>query len=214
MSLQHSRSCPTIPAIFRTTNYVPGSLYFSRLILEGNFSAASTWLTNKTRQGLFKFTYIDSKTGKPVWEVLSEKHPPAREPPSSAFLQYPHNPLGHVDIGSEVVERVATRIQGSAGPTGADSAAWQSWLLRFGPASSNLREQFAALNGLLANRIRIGKLFATTLAQELQLFFETSSFPTKSSVSPSVSGTFTVFERFQCFQTFILQKVPNIKKNK
>eukprot|EP00957_Ditylum_brightwellii_P004942 376477-Ditylum_brightwellii.AAC.1 len=42
-------------------------------------------------------------------------------------------------------------MQGAAGPGGADSIAWQDWLLRFGAASRRLHGAVAAVARWLAN---------------------------------------------------------------
>jgi hypothetical protein len=56
-----------------------------------------------------------------------------------------------LDITEDVVEQVARRLSGSAGPGGSDAQAIQHWLLRFGGASGELRRAVAGLVEWMAN---------------------------------------------------------------
>eukprot|EP00957_Ditylum_brightwellii_P112147 8550659-Ditylum_brightwellii.AAC.1 len=49
------------------------------------------------------------------------------------------------------VEKVASHMQGTSGPGGVDSIAWQDWLLRFGEASWKFHKAVAHTTHWLAN---------------------------------------------------------------
>ena len=50
-----------------------------------------------------------------------------------------------------MVERVASKLSGAAGPGGTGAVELSNWLLRFGTASQMLREELASLTEWLAN---------------------------------------------------------------
>ena len=56
-----------------------------------------------------------------------------------------------MDITEDIVEQVARRLSGSAGPGGSDAQAIQQWLLRFGGASQELRRAVAKFVSWMAN---------------------------------------------------------------
>jgi hypothetical protein len=59
---------------------------------------------------------IDEKTGDSVAKVLASKHPEAKTPDVRHLPTYSEAPvLNDVDITSDVVEHVASRLTGSAG---------------------------------------------------------------------------------------------------
>jgi xanthine dehydrogenase molybdopterin-binding subunit B len=72
----------------------------------------------------------DDKTGDTVLDVLQSKHPAARVPDTSIMEEYNTLPdFVEIDITEEVVEKVAHRLTGSAGPGRSDLSALQHWLL-------------------------------------------------------------------------------------
>ena len=94
----------------------------------------------------------DEKTGKLVSDVLKDKHPNARVPEVSSLPTYPTTPeLRNIDITANHIETVAQRLSGSGGPSGTSSSTLQSWLLKFGSASAELRNATAELVDWLAN---------------------------------------------------------------
>jgi hypothetical protein len=87
--------------------------------------------------------------------VLRSKHPPLQEPTGigeDSFEPYGNlpNPV-YVDITAQMIETVAPRLSGSAGPGGVDSVDLQNWLLRFGKESLALQEEIAEWASWLAN---------------------------------------------------------------
>ena len=98
---------------------------------------------------------MDAMVGdKTFFQILQEKHPSQAVPPPEAFLSCDSLPfLEEVDVSASVIERVARKLHGSAGPSGSDSHRWQNWLLRYGAHSASLREAIASLTRAFANSI-------------------------------------------------------------
>ena len=76
-----------------------------------------------------------TKTGRPVHEVLAEKHPALRMPDpdgdaAAIFCQTEDPPdIVPADIGAETVAKIALKLHGSAGPGGTDAVDLRNWLL-------------------------------------------------------------------------------------
>jgi hypothetical protein len=107
-------------------------------------------LTNCSGGGVCQPDDLCSKSGRPVWQVLQEKHPALCNPVSvgdadGAFEPYPDLPAPIlVCITQDDVEAVSSRLSGAAGPGGTDAVELSNWLLRFG---------WAAYRALMANRL-------------------------------------------------------------
>jgi hypothetical protein len=54
-------------------------------------------------------------------------------------------------ITGDVVEKVASRLSGGAGPGGSDAVDLRNWLLRFGAESEALRDALAGICNMMAN---------------------------------------------------------------
>jgi hypothetical protein len=132
--------------------------YNSR-VLSGRLRSAVREITRRGDGGVLQPDSVCTKTGLPVLTVLREKHPPMRDPAPDlsdpdrgSFEPYedtPH-PLP-VAITDEVVENVAARLSGAAGPGGTDAVDLRNWLLRFGVESEQLRTTLASLTEWLCN---------------------------------------------------------------
>eukprot|EP00957_Ditylum_brightwellii_P146773 11173696-Ditylum_brightwellii.AAC.1 len=93
-----------------------------------------------------------SKTGKPVREVLLSKHPSSSQPPEEVLLVYDALPsFIDLDVTAAMVEKVATWMQGAAGPGRVNSIVWQDWLLQYGYASFKVQDAVANLTRGLSN---------------------------------------------------------------
>ena len=125
--------------------------------LSGRIRAAVRNLTRREGGGVLHPDALDSKTGRPVIEVLEGKHPDMKTPRDAdigqdVFESYPEAPQAiPLDITEDVVETVASRLSGAAGPGGTDAVALQNWLLRFGAESEQLRRELAAWAHWLSN---------------------------------------------------------------
>ena len=117
---------------------------YTRLVLQGKLRSAVRFVDPEE---------IDIKSGLPVRDVLESKHPQAVSPPIEELEPYEVVPeLPTLDITGDVVEVVAKKMSGAAGPGGTDAVALQHWLLRFGVASSFLRDACARFARWLANK--------------------------------------------------------------
>ncbi len=101
---------------------------------------------------------VDVKTGEPVHQALKSLHPELRVPDLDdddvhCFETYPRGAPGMVPlyVCDETLVKVAKRMHGGAGPSGADSYLLKDMLLRFGKASVALREEMGAWMDWLGN---------------------------------------------------------------
>ena len=131
---------------------------FNNLVLTGRMRVAVRTVTSRYGGGLLFPT--DRCTKNPelsVAEVLTLKHPELRipditHPECLCFESYTDVPDPTPIMATiDAVEDVAPHLHGSAGPSGVDSTAFTSWLLRYGDASTALREEMAAWLHWLAN---------------------------------------------------------------
>ena len=90
----------------------------------------------------------------PVYDLLQKKYPESQVPPISTLLSCDNlPPFEVVEVTRNVIQKVASLIQGSAGPGGCDSGHWQDVLLRYGAHSERLRDQVASMARRLTNSI-------------------------------------------------------------
>lgn len=83
---------------------------------------------------------------------MCRKHPDPTVPPRSALIESNNLPaLENVEVTGNIIQRVGSAIQGSAGPCGCDASYWQDALLRCGAHSSHLRDAVASLAQRLCN---------------------------------------------------------------
>ena len=100
---------------------------------------------------------IDAKTGKPVINVLREKHPDCRTPDLekeglASFEDYlPPRDGTPLDCDQGTVQEVGNKLSGGAGPSRVDGLAMSHWLLRDGKHSQILREELAAWMEWMSN---------------------------------------------------------------
>ena len=130
---------------------------FHAKLTSGRVRAACRNLTNRDGGGLLHPTDKCTKTGRPVLDVLKSKHPPLRDPTElgsedGVFEPYPALPKAMpLCITQDVVETVASKLSGAAGPGGTDGEELKSWLLWYGSHSQSLRDEFAIFTNWLAN---------------------------------------------------------------
>ena len=81
-----------------------------------------------------------TKAGQPVINILHKKHPEVIVPDlmdeeNATFEEYVELlETVPVDCDAEMVEEVASKLRGGAGPSGVDTIAMKNWLLRHGRA--------------------------------------------------------------------------------
>ena len=130
---------------------------FNAKVLSGRLRQAVRHLTDRGGGGVIDPDGECTKAGRPVTQVLEEKHPDMREPDltdpeGGAFEPYKETPFAvPLVVSEEMVEKVASRMGGGAGPGGADAVHLQNWLLRFGAESERLRLEVAEWVEWLAN---------------------------------------------------------------
>jgi hypothetical protein len=117
---------------------------FNARVLSGRLRSAVRTLTGRSGGGVLQPDDPCTKTGRPVWQILQDKHPPLRDPtflhsPDSAFEPYPELPTAiPICVTPEDVELISSHLSGAAGPGGTDAVDLSNWLLRFGSESDAL----------------------------------------------------------------------------
>ena len=102
---------------------------FSKFMRQGKVKNAIRSLTH-IKTGVLHLDQINAD-GKSVFEVLGDKHPPARTPSLDVLLPQLTNSTNNYyhlivfdAITAEVVKWAAIHTSGSAGPSGVDSWCW------------------------------------------------------------------------------------------
>ena len=123
---------------------------FHSMMIEGKVRQAVPWVTNRDDGGVLHPDDVDTKIGKTVVEVLESKHPSCMIPQLgkegwASFEDYDEQ-LNSVLVyyDQEIVQNVADKMQGGAGPSTVDAQAMSSWRLKFGKNSHLLREEMAS----------------------------------------------------------------------
>ncbi|KAI2498783.1 hypothetical protein MHU86_15686 [Fragilaria crotonensis] len=116
---------------------------FNARVLSGRLRSAVRTLTDRSGGGVRQPDDLCSKAGRPVWQVLQEKHPALRDPTSvgdtdGAFEPYPDLPAPSLCTTQDDVEAIASRLR-CRRPRGTDAVDLANWLLRFGRESSAAR---------------------------------------------------------------------------
>ena len=130
---------------------------YHSMVIEGRLRSAVRMLTRREGGGVLSPEDADTKTGRPVIDVLREKHPDLRIPDLgqddwASFEKYATcRESVPVDCTQEMVEEVAGKLQGGAGPSSVDAIAMRKWLLRYGKPSQMLREELAEWTEWLSN---------------------------------------------------------------
>ncbi len=130
---------------------------FNARVLSGRLQSAVRALTDRSGGGVRQTDDLCSKAGRPVLQVLQDKHPSLRDPTSlgdadGAFEPYPDLPASvPVCVTQDDVEAISSCLSGAAGPGGTDAVELFNWLLRFGWESETLRTEMADWTKWLAN---------------------------------------------------------------
>ena len=128
---------------------------FSNLMMEGKVKAAIRLLSevNSSKPlSLDDHPYPDNPSSGSVLDHLCKKHPdPTPIDPTTVLLtetpQSDHDPhfILFDKIDGSLIQRVALKTYGGAGPSGLDSAAWRRLCISFKTCSSDLCNSLAAL---------------------------------------------------------------------
>jgi len=127
------------------------------MVLGGKVRAAVLMVTNRGTGGAYRPFDLDSKSGRPIIEVLREKHPASHVPSEEDFDAHVGAPdcleLMPVYCFEECVAKAAACLSGSAGPCGVDTEMLKNWLLRHGDHSGRLRDAMAMWVDWLSNEL-------------------------------------------------------------
>jgi hypothetical protein len=121
------------------------------MVIEGRLGPAVKMLTRRDGGGVLgPEDRCTKQPHKTVAEVLENKHPDLRIPDLAdkewaSFEEYKEceAPIP-LDCSAEIVEEVASKLRGGAGPGSVDAIALSNWLLSHGKSSQGLREELAA----------------------------------------------------------------------
>ena len=120
---------------------------YHNIFLGGKVRAAMRMVTNRGTGGAYRPFDLDSKSGRPVIDVLREKDPTSRVPSEEDFDAHVGAPdcLESMPVycSEECVTKAAAGLSGSAGPCGVEAEMLKNWLLRHGDHSGRLREAMA-----------------------------------------------------------------------
>jgi hypothetical protein len=123
---------------------------FNSMVLDGKLCAAIRFATDRNGGEVLLPQDVCTKTRRPVMEVLLLQHPDTRipdfeDPHCTAFEHYDEVPAAMpMYCTPEDLETLALRMSGSAGPSSFDAVMLRNCLLRYGRASSKLRQEMAA----------------------------------------------------------------------
>ena len=130
---------------------------FHKTVLSGKLRQAVRRATDREGVGCLLPGGKCTKTGRPVADVLREKHPDMRvpsveNPTCAAFKVYEDVPeTVPLNITEDDVTWVASKLSGAAGALGEEAMELRNWLLRFGCASEELRVVVASLADWMTN---------------------------------------------------------------
>lgn len=134
---------------------------FTRLMLQGIIKAAVRWISDHTKGNVLKPTDPTEEknvegvlTKVPVIDVLCRKHSEPSLQPSSTLLECDFCLFFEtVEVTGDIIQRVASNIQGSAGSGGCDANHWQGALLCYSVQSAALLEAVALMARQIANTV-------------------------------------------------------------
>ena len=132
---------------------------YHSLVIDGRLKATVRFATDCSGGGVLAPADIDAKSGKTVVEVLRSKHPKARRPELekedwASFEEYPTPREGvPLDCDQGILQVVAGKLSGSAGPNSVNGIALKCYLLNYKEHSLGLREEMALWVEFLANKL-------------------------------------------------------------
>jgi hypothetical protein len=107
--------------------------WYDAMVLGGKVRAAVRMVTNRGGGGPYHPHNLDSKSGRPVIDVLCEKHPDYCVPSEEDFDAYPDaaNLLDTMPVYcyEECIAKAAARLSGGAWPCGGEAETLKHWLL-------------------------------------------------------------------------------------
>ena len=122
---------------------------FHPMLVDGRLRVAVRWATSRSSGGMLSPADTDSKKGRPIINVLRDKHPDCRTPDLekdklASFEEYlPPRDGTPLDCDQEIVQDVRNKFSDGVSPSSVDRLALKYWLLRYGKHSQVLREELA-----------------------------------------------------------------------
>jgi hypothetical protein len=128
---------------------------YNNMEIGGKVRAAIWMATNSGAERPYHPHDLDSKSRRPVINVLRDTHPNCRVPSDKDFDAYPDaaNQLDTMPVYSyeECVAKAAPRLFGSTWPCGVEAKMLKHWLLWYGAHSKHLWEAMATWVNWLSN---------------------------------------------------------------
>ena len=125
---------------------------FAKLMMEGKVRAALRIVTGSYGGGSLPLDQVadpESDNSETVRDVLLKKHPPKQPPSVSSLLEpesqppEPHPVMFEV-IDGQLIRNTVLKMDGAAGPSGLDAAAWKRICTSFKTASADLCKSIAS----------------------------------------------------------------------
>jgi hypothetical protein len=133
--------------VHRQDNATSLARRYDAMVLGGKVRAAVRMITNRGGGGPYHPHDLDSKSGRPVINVLCEKHPDCCVPSEEDFDAYPDaaNLLNTMPVYcyDECIAKAAARLSGGTGLCGVEAKMLKHWLLQHGAHLEKLREAMA-----------------------------------------------------------------------
>ena len=123
---------------------------FSKFMLEGKVKATLRLLTNQASGAVLPLDSVVPSHTATVRDILHEKHPPPQPFFPSAICEHnemthdPH-PVHFDRIDGPLIRSTVLRMDGSAGPSGMDTAGWKRLCTSFRTHSADLCDAIASL---------------------------------------------------------------------
>ncbi len=128
---------------------------YHNMVLSEKVRAAVLTVTNRDGGRAYCPFDLDSKSGRPIIDVIQEKHPKSRVPSDEDFDEYPGAPdcLESMPIYcfEECVAKAAACLSSGTGPCGVDAIMLKNWLLHCGIQSERLCDGMAMWVDWLSN---------------------------------------------------------------
>lgn len=125
---------------------------FTSLMFRGKVRDAIRWLNKQAAGVLSLEDQVQEKDcEKLVRDILREKHPASEPAHQDAILTHEYvdcsdvHPVIFDSIDALAIKQAALRVNGAAGPSGADAQAWKRFTTSFGAASDDLCSSLACM---------------------------------------------------------------------
>ena len=124
---------------------------FGKLMMQGKVKSALRMIEKEGNGGPLQFnSRVDSSKADTVRDVLIKKHPP-KQPPKNSEIVSPESPPNephpvHFEkIDGHLIQRMALKMDGAAGPSGLDAASWKRLCSCYNSSSGDFFTAIASL---------------------------------------------------------------------